>query len=319
MADRIKLRDARSFTMVYNDFFRMPQKIISYYDKLVFIAIKSHAGLSGSSFPSINLLHRETGISRQKIQDSVAHLEELGFLRKEKRQSTVNRGNISNLYTIYETEEMCRAGTPEAVKKAAETSEEDKAIETLRRLGYTVTPPGGKEKEQSDVGASDRSDDKIDSLPESYLNLSHEKLQAEKYTLDQIREMMHYDLMVSDNPDQREFIDAAIHVIYTAVNTSKPTLRVGQEDKPSSVVISQLLKLDHIKIMDCIDSIFQAGKPIQNPEAYLRTTLYNSATQSIKIASRATYNMAQWHDKDKQNKLGEVKPPEHKYDFFDND
>lgn len=313
MADRIRLRDARSFTMVYNDFFRMPQDVISYYDKLVFIAIKSHAGASGSSFPSINTLHRETGISRQKIQESIAHLVELGFLRKEKRQSN-KYGNISNLYTIYETEEMCKAGTPEAVKKAAETSEEDKAIETLARLGYTVIPPR-EEKEPSVVGATEGSgDDKDNSISVINCNSTHKKLQEEKYSMDDLKEMMDYDVMISSYPDRREYIDAAIFVIYNSVNSSQKTLRVGQEDRPASIVIGQLLKLDHMKIMECIDSILEVSKnkSVSNIQAYLLTTLYNAVTQPLRTASQVAYDTNHWREKDR-------KMPDESKSYYDND
>ena len=293
-----KVRSAeRPFTMVYNDFLRMPENVLSHYDKIVFIAIKSYAGSNASAFPSINTLHRVTGISRQWVQKSIAHLIDLGFLRKEKRQ-TAKSGNISNLYTIYETEEMCRAGTVDEVKKAAETSDEDKAIETLARLGYTVIPPGAeKEKEQSTVGAVDRSVDEVDLISGINYNSTHEKLQ-EKYSLDQIKSMMDYDVMTAGNPLKKDLIDGVIHVIYNAVNTTKETIRVGQENRPTSVVISQLLKLDHMMIIECIDRMLEASanEPVKNPQSYLLTALYNAVTQPIQTASQVAYDTAHWSD-----------------------
>ena len=284
----------RDFITVYKDFFQMPTTILTHYDKMVFIAIKSYTNSTKkTAFPSINTLHKVTGISRQRIQDSIKDLVEAGFLRKE-RQKNKHGGTTSNLYTIFDTEEMCKAGSKEEVRKIADVViplsqfSTEELVEELKRR-----EPAGLEKEPSAVGAAEGSVNGVNSFSNINSNLSHEKLQAKKHSMDELRAKFDYDGMVSGHPDLKEDINFAMQVIYDSVNTSRETLRIGEEAIPSSDVYDRLMDLKDTEIVECIYRVLEQSKTqkIRHSRAYLLKSLYNSYTQSFQSETDANYDM----------------------------
>jgi hypothetical protein len=60
-----------------------------------------------------------------------------------------------------------------------------------------------------------------------------------------------------------------------AVCSRKPFLRIGGDDKPASVVKSQLLKLNSEHIRFVQDCMHENTTKVRNIRQYLLTTLYN--------------------------------------------
>lgn len=75
------------------------------------------------------------------------------------------------------------------------------------------------------------------------------------------------------NPKER-------HFLYNAVNTTKSTIRVNGEDKPSSVVISVLLKLNYFDFLYAVQKYKQNTTKVNNHGAYILTLLYNAKAQN---------------------------------------
>ena len=133
--------DQRKFTLVYNDF--LESDLLNHYEKSVFIALKKYADNDTMrAFPSLNKLHKITGISLSQVRRSIDHMKELGVISVEHRTDE-DKGHQSNLYTLYDYSEIWSVGSSENVAAVVEEVSEMKLVAELRSRGYTVT----KEKE----------------------------------------------------------------------------------------------------------------------------------------------------------------------------
>ena len=68
-------------------------------------------------------------------------------------------------------------------------------------------------------------------------------------------------------------------ILYDAVNTTKKTIRVNREDKPSEVVRSRLLKLRCMDIMYAIEQYHKQTTEIRYQKAYMLSILYDARGQ----------------------------------------
>lgn len=267
--------DQRKFTMVYNDF--LESKLLNYYEKMVFIAIKKFADnetLKG--FPSLNRLHNMTGISRSKIQEVITSLEEKGVLKVEHRTSK-EKGHQSNLYTLYDFRELWQTGTDEEVATVIDEHEENRLIQLLETKGYTVIKskePVSEPTKAHTQALELNQFDIVNTTPNSA------KSQAERYTIDQIKQLYEYDILLVDRDISNQDIEVVINILYDALNTTKDTIRIGGEDKPTMVVIGKLMKLDTEDIKHSVAKFHEQTERIKNVNAYLLTILYRSKEQS---------------------------------------
>lgn len=89
-----------------------------------------------------------------------------------------------------------------------------------------------------------------------------------------IADNIEFDILSQSYPAQQ--LNEIIEIITEAVCSTKPTIRVGQEEKPQSIVKSQLLKLDATHIECVIDCLNKNTTNIANLENYILTVLYKS-------------------------------------------
>lgn len=284
--------DQRRFTLAYNDF--LESDVLNYYEKMVFIILKKYADSETMrAFPSLNTIHKVTGISLSTVRRSIEHMEEIGVISVEHRNDK-EKGHQSNVYTLYDYAEMWKVdSSTEEVAEVAEKLSEAKMIAELRSKGYTVT----KEKEPDTLSA-DQSKDNVSSTKSNHIygnntNLNDESCQVlERYTLSDVRDLFEYDAMMNDHPDLQRDIDTAIQILYDAVNTKKSTIRIGGEDKPAIIVIGKLMKLGHSEIMYCIRKYNGQTERIKNPAAYMLTLLYNANEQMyLDVTNQVQYDM----------------------------
>ena len=105
--------------------------------------------------------------------------------------------------------------------------------------------------------------------------------------------------MVQDNTYQKADIDSVMSILHTALNTTKPTIRIASEDKPSMVVVGKLMKLTHSEIIYCIEKYKEQTERIKNPTAYMLTMLYNAEEQmNLDITNQVQYDMNHWNPED---------------------
>ena len=286
--------DQRKFTIVYNDF--LESELLDKHEKLIYIAIKRFADNDTlKAFPSLKTLHKITGISIRWIKKSIEHMEQLGVISVEHREDD-EKGHQSNLYTLYDYAEIWKVGSSEDdVAAVADEISEAKLVAELKARGYTVI----KEKEPDKTEPT-----KVTVEPSTKLNqfdivnttINSEKCQElERYTIDQIRQIFDYDILVNDKPLWQKDIDSVFSILHTALNTTKETIRVGGEDKPTMIVIGKLMKLDYSEIMYCIEKYNEQTDRIKNPTAYMLTLLYNAKEQmNLDISNQVQHDMYNW-------------------------
>lgn len=286
--------DQRKFTIVYNDF--LESDLLDKHEKLIYIAIKRFADNDTlKAFPSLKTLHKITGISIRWIKKSIEHMEQLGVISVEHREDD-EKGHQSNLYTLYDYAEIWNVGSSENdVAAVADEISEAKLVAELKARGYTVI----KEKEPDKTEPT-----KVTVEPSTKLNqfdivnttINSEKSQElERYTIDQIRQIFDYDILVNDKPLWQKDIDSVFSILHTALNTTKETIRVDREDMPTKVVIDKLKKLDYSEIMYCIEKYNEQTDRIKNPTAYMLTLLYNAKEQmNLDISNQVQHDMYHW-------------------------
>ena len=285
--------DQRPFIMVYQDFLES-DLLDNHYQKLVYVYLKKFADSKNQCCGSVKTLSKLTKISVNKVKLTLAELEQKGVISKENR-TRPDGGKSSNLYTLYDFKELWNAGSSEEVAAVVDEYEDKKLISLLEAKGYTVI----KEKEPDKTEPT-----KVTVEPSTKLNqfdivnttINSEKCQElERYTIDQIRQIFDYDILVNDKPLWQKDIDSVFSILHTALNTTKETIRVGGEDKPTMIVIGKLMKLDYSEIMYCIEKYNEQTERIKNPTAYMLTLLYNAKEQmNLDISNQVQHDMYNW-------------------------
>lgn len=292
--------DQRKFTLVYNDF--LESDLLNHYEKSVFIALKKYADNDTMrAFPSLNKLHKITGISLSQVRRSIDHMKELGVISVEHRTDE-DKGHQSNLYTLYDYAEIWSVGSSEDIAAVADEISEMKLVAELRSRGYTVT----KEKELASTEptkvtaeTSTKQFNQFDIV--NTTTNSGESQDLERYTLDQIKQLFDYDIMIQDNPYRQQDIDSVMNILYTTMNTTKTTIRIAGEDKPSMVVVGKLMKLHKESIMYALEKFSEQTERIKNPTSYMLTILYNAPEQfNLDIQNQVSHDMAHWSRPDEQ-------------------
>lgn len=289
--------DQRKFTIVYNDF--LESDLLDKHEKLVYIAIKRFADNETlTAFPSLKTLHKMTGISIRWIKKSIEHMEELGIISVEHRTSE-DKGNQSNLYTLHDYAEIWSVGSSEDIAAVADEISEMKLVAELRSRGYTVTKEKGLASEPTKAHTQAPQLNQFDIV--NTTTNSGESQDLERYTLDQIKQLFDYHVMIQDNPYRQQDIDSVMNILYTTMNTTKTTIRIAGEDKPTMVVISKLMKLHNESIIYAIEKFSEQTERIKNPTSYMLTILYNAPEQfNLDIQNQVSHDMAHWSRPDEQ-------------------
>lgn len=260
----------RKYTVIYNDF--LESNVLNGHEKIVFISLKKFAdNTSGVAFPSIRTLSKMTGLCDSTTRKCIHHMEELGVLRIQQRKDP-EKGNTSNLYTLYDYEEMWKLdGNKEEVTSLADQLEEAKMIAALKARGYTVT----KEKELTSA-ATDISSTK--DLITGNNNTINENQRQDRYSLEDVQELFGYVAAVQQEPTKINLINAAMNIICDMLNSTAKTIRINRQEKPTEVVVGQMQKLTYESILYAINQSC-AGKDVKDHIGYLRSCLYNAADQ----------------------------------------
>lgn len=265
--------DQRKFTIVYNDF--LDSDLLDKHEKLVFIAIKRFADNDTlKAFPSLKTIHKITGISIRWIKKSIEHMEEIGVISVDHRDSD-EKGHQSNLYTLYDYAELWKAGSSEEAKEIANNLVNLSEVST-EALIAELNKRNKKKEPVSNLPTKVDSD--IDTSNIYSNNTSKTDKSQEKYTLEQIKVFFDYDLLVA-NPVYKDLGEVVIDILYDVLNTTKDTIRVNGENKPANAVVGKLMKLDYEDIQYAIDKYMAHNEPVKNTKAYLLTLLYNAREQ----------------------------------------
>jgi hypothetical protein len=270
--------DQRKFTLIYNDF--IESNLLNYYEKMIFIVLKKYADNNTmKAFPSLNKLHKVTGISLSQVKRSINHMKELGVINVEHRNNEI-KGHQSNIYTLYDYAEIWSVDTDSSEEHSITITEqisEMKLVAELRSRGYFVT----KEKElASDSDQTTDTSTHINNLNIHKNTTNKIESQVERYTMEDIKELYEYDSLIIQYPKKLTDIDIVFDILYDNLNTQKQTIRVNGEDKPRMVVIGKLMKLQPDDLIYSINKYHEQTERIKNVKAYLLTILYHAKEQS---------------------------------------
>lgn len=280
--------DQRPFIMVYHDFFE--SRLLNEHEKMVFISLKKFAGDKNQCFPRLKLISDDTGISKRKVQEILQGLKQKKIISIENRFRK-DGGNASNLYTLHDYAEMWGAGSSEKLAEIIYEHDEDELIKELEARGYTVTkekePVSGPSKAHAQALENDTY------LEKNNTSQPEKSQDPERYTMEQIRQLFDYDIMLLDDPCLQSDVDSVMDILYTAMNTSKPSIRIAGEDRPAMTVIGKLMKLDRESIIYAIGKYSEQTDRIKNPSSYMLTILYNAPEQyHLDIKNQVNHDMA---------------------------
>lgn len=266
----------RSFIMVYQDFLES-DLLDNYYQRLVYIYLKKFADSKNQCYPSVKTISKQSGISVNKVKITLKELEEKGIIAKANR-SRPNGGKSSNLYTLYDYGELWNAGSSEEVAAVIDGIEEKHMIEMLTAKGYHVSKEKGLDTEPTKAQNQAPQLNQFD-IGNTTTN-SGESQYLERYTLDQIKQLFDYNIMIADHSERKTDIDIVFTILYDALNWTKPSIKIDGQYKPSMIVISKLMKLEQSDIWYAIEKYHEQQERIKNVNAYLLTILYHAKEQS---------------------------------------
>lgn len=283
--------DQRAFTMVYNDFLK--SKLLTPDARLVFIYLRMHSdNNTGRSFPSLNTLAKETGLSKRTVQRCLSELQEKGAVNVEHRSN--DRGTQSNLYTIYDNAKLWNAKDIAEMQSIASDLKDAEMVEYLRSRGYSVTKkePASGTDQSSEASTSF---DKLNIVLTTNNSTTDTTESQERYSMENVRELFDYAVLVNDKKCSTSDLDAVMDILYDTLNSTKPTIRVSGENKPAMVVIGKLMKLTYEEILYSIRKFNERTDRIGNPRAYMLTILYTAREQmNLDINNQVQHDLYGW-------------------------
>lgn len=283
--------DQRKFTMVYHDF--LDSNILDGKEKIIYILLKRYLTLGsdeGQVFPKIQTLMEQSGMAKGTVTNIIKSLKKKGILQVKRRGL-----NKSNIYTLFDYADIWKCESKEEITRVIEDYEVAKATELLQKNGYEVI------KKESIADNTDQSinlqSTQTNSSLISFNNTVNElkSQDGERYSLDQVKQLFDYKIMINDYPLQKQDIDSVINILHTNLNTTKKTIRVGGEEIPSGVVQSKLKKLSYSGIMYVIEKFKMQTVRIKNPTSYMLRMLYEADEQMHwDVTNQVQHDMHNW-------------------------
>lgn len=290
----------RLYAKIYHDF--LDSSLLNGKEKLIFILLKRYlnfrddkSGIVGTVYPTLETLSKQAGMTRKTVGEIIKKLEQKGLIVIKKQG--LNRPNI---YTIRDFSDVWMARTDEEVKAAIEMYEDEyedsKIIERLRNKGYTII------KEKAPETTNPTKEQLHQAHKKNHFDMDNittnlQKCQvSEHFTLNDIRTLYDYDLMINNYPYLKTDIDSIMSILHTNLNTTKDTIRINGEDMPSMVVIKKLMKLTCDGILYSLDKYKEQTARIKNPTSYMLTLLYNAEEQmNLDITNQVQHDMYHWN------------------------
>lgn len=268
----------RKYVKVYHDF--LDNSFLTTEEQMIFIVLKSYVDFkedSGEAYPSMETICKRAKMSEKRARKNINALIKKGIAKKVQRGLTK-----TNLYTLSDYATMWTCDNVEDVAAVADNQgvkplTPAEHIAELERMGYTVqirekgldTEPTKAQHQALDNQNFSKEQNTTDKP----------KSQAERYTMEDIRALYEYDSLIIQYPDKQTDIDIVFDILYDTLNSTKPTIRIGGEGKPTMVVIGKLMKLQPDDLIYSIDKYHEQTERIKNVKAYLLTVLYGSREQ----------------------------------------
>ena len=109
-----------------------------------------------------------------------------------------------------------------------------------------------------------------------------------------VKENIDYEQLLEEHPYDQELIDGYVELIVEVCCSQREYIRVNQEDMPTELVRSRLLKLDKEHISYVMECLSRNTTLVGNIKAYTLSALYNAPiTISQHYTSLVSHDMAQ--------------------------
>ena len=280
--ERMEVRLAipeRHYVKVYKDF--LATKNLTVEEKMIYIALKSFVTYGqdeGEVFPSMENLCKLTSMSRSRATRTITSLIKKGVVTKKRRGLTQ-----TNIYTLFDNPSMWAADSVEEMQNRAACNipySSEEMLQELKRRGAINIIESKKELTSVTDQSSDASTSFVSNSTVTNCTMDGNECQdQERYSMDDVRELFEYSVMIHDHKDKIGDIDAMMDILYDALNCTKKTIRVSGENKPTMVVIGKLMKLSHEEIIYSIRKYNERTGRINNPKSYMLTILYGAKEQ----------------------------------------
>lgn len=269
------MENKNPFVMIY---WETLNKLNGPYELAVYLYLKKHAdNITGTCFPSIATLEKETQISEKKIRLILKDLKDKKLITIQNRVLE-NGGKTSNVYKLLEFDEIQANPSQPEEQNNKESSKNRKRVS------------GKDNADQSESKQDTQSKNDITNLQE-HDNTKNEASQGEnqtekvaaqtKYSMDELKKQYDYATMIAEKPEKQANIDICMDIITTTVNSKKKNIRIQKEEVPKEKVTDRLLKLAKDDILWAIGKFEQQPNQISYPKAYLLTLLYDAHNQRI--------------------------------------
>lgn len=265
------MENKNPFVMIY---WETLNKLNGPYELAVYLYLKKHAdNITGTCFPSIATLEKETQISEKKIRLILKDLKDKKLITIQNRVLE-NGGKTSNVYKLLEFDEIQANPSQPEEQNNKESSQNRKRVS------------GKDNADQSESKQDTQSKNDITNLQE-HDNTKNEASQAEnrvaqtKYSMDELKKQYDYAAMVVEKPEKQASIDICMDIISTTINSKKKNIRIQKEEIPKEKVTDKLLKLTKDDILWAIGKYEQQPTTVHYPKAYLLTLLYDAHNQRV--------------------------------------
>lgn len=275
----------RKYSRTYHDF--LDNSFLTAEEQMAYIALRSYIDFredAGDVFPSMDSICRRSKLSKPRARRTINSLIKKGIVKKVQRGLTK-----TNVYSLVDSPGIWRAKDLDEVKVAAEETELERAVRIVQEAGYTVVKkeePGAAPAKATDPSTPKHSlkanniTSDLKSQDDGQTPLSEPIDQTwDPYTIDELRDLYEYDIMVHDCPHLQDLLDVALRFLSDAINAPGPTKWIAGQERPIREVRERLLKLTPTEIIYSLKKFEDCTSEITNMENYLLTIFYKSKEQ----------------------------------------
>lgn len=271
------MENKKPYVVLYWDILN---KLDDPYELSVYVYLRKHADhATGTCFPSIATLEKETKISEKKIRLILKDLKKKKLITIQNR-TLGNGGKASNIYRLleFENEEV------QASLQESQDEESPKQISVERKRVSGMDQADQSESKQ-DTQLNNNTNLQLHDNP--FLNDSQDENRIEKvaaqtkYSTDELKKQYDYQALIAEHSVHQENIDICIDIISTNINSKKKSIKIQKEEIPQEEVAERLLKLTKDDILWAIAKFEKQPNEIHYPKAYMLTLLYDAHNQRI--------------------------------------
>jgi len=272
----------KSFTMVSNEL--LSSKLITVAEKEILVILRTFSNKEGECFPSVRKIADKLGCCIRKVRYTLKKLKDKCIIKVTPQYRKSDNSQTSNLYTIYDFDEIWQVKSVEEIKGVVEEYEEKKRIEAIEKLKGDINksqPSPNKNKEilQEDIKPRE------DTNKEKNINTEKNFNTKEK----EIENIAHQTKGNNDNQSQQTTIYSYNTTKGDSCQVKNQKKSVVMEEKYSMEYLKEYFNYNDIFLMypktsrELIDSIMSViYDVVNNPTSDVRVNGINVPTEIVK-------------------------------------